>query len=281
MAASYRKGVFLMRKLFISVTVSIILLFNVAFTNAAGFDSQTVFNTAGLVSGVIKVSFNTDSDKKLKVLVEKSGKNISYNLKNDGTVESFPLQLGNGDYKVSIMENIEGNRYKYVSTENVNLKLDDQKEVFLASVQNINWNSDMAAIGKAKELTAGLKSDGEKVAATYNYIVNNFTYDYDKLSKLENDYIPDIDSTLAAGKGICYDYASLFAAMLRSEGIPAKLVKGYSENVNGYHAWNEVFNSKTGSWEIYDTTYDSQMKAAKAKYNTVKKSSEYTKVNEY
>ena len=270
-----------MRKLLVAVTVSIILIFNMVLANAAAFDNRAVFNTSGLDSGIMKVSFNADSDKKFKVLVEKNGKNVSYILENDGTVESFPLQLGNGEYKISVMENIEGDKYKYVSTENVNLQLDDPKEIYLASIQNINWNSDMAAIKKAGELTRGLKSDKEKVTAIYNYIISHISYDSDKFSKLKGDYLPDIDGTLAAGKGICYDYASVFAAMLRSEGIPAKLVKGYSENVSGYHAWNEVYNSKTGKWEIYDTTYDSQMKAAKAKYTMTKKSNEYTKVNEY
>ena len=270
-----------MRKLLVSLIVSIILLFNVTVVNAEGLSANAVFNTAQLDSGIIKVAYSTDADKKLKVMVEKSGKRISYNLKNDGTVESFPLQFGNGEYKVSVMENLEGTKYKYVSTEDVSLSLDDQNNVYLASVQNINWNEDMAAIKKAEELTKDLKSEQEKVKAIYTYIVSNFKYDYDKLSKLGYDYLPDIDSTLATNEGICYDYSSTLAAMLRSQGIPTKLVKGYAKNVNGYHAWNEIYNNETGNWDIIDTTYDSQMKAAKAKYAMTKKSDEYTKVNEY
>lgn len=270
-----------MRKLLVSLIVCIVVLFNVTAVNAEGLSAKAVFNTAQLDSGIIKVAYTTDTDKKLKVLVQKNEKSIAYNLKNDGTVESFPLQFGNGEYKVSVMENLEGTKYKYVSTEDVSLSLDDQKDVYLASVQNINWNEDMAAIKKAAELTKDLTSDEEKVKAIYTYIVSNFKYDYDKLSKLKYDYLPNIDSTLATNEGICYDYSSTFAAMLRSQGIPTKLVKGNAKNVNGYHAWNEIYNSQTGNWDIIDTTYDSQMKAAKAKYTMIKKSSDYTKANEY
>lgn len=270
-----------MRKLFVSVIVSVILLFNVTAVNAEGLRAKAVFNTAQLDSGIIKVACSTETDKKLKVMVEKGDRKISYNLKNDGTVESFPLQFGNGEYRVSVMENLEGTKYRYLSTEDVNLSLNDQNDVYLASVQNINWNEDMAAIKKAKELTKDLKSEQEKVEAVYKYIVANFKYDYDKLSKLSNDYLPDIDSTLESKEGICYDFASTLAAMLRSQGIHTKLVKGYAKNVNGYHAWNEVYNSETGNWNIIDATYDSQMKAAKAKYKMTKNSDEYTKVNEY
>lgn len=270
-----------MRKLFVSIIISFALLFNVTVVSAASVDTKTVFNTAQLKTGIIKVAYSTDADKKLKVLVEKSDKRVSYNLKNDGTTEAFPLQYGNGEYKVSVLVNIEGNKYKYISSEKVTLNLDDQKDVYLTSVQNINWDENMAAIKKAEELTKNLKSENEKVAAIYNYIVSNFKYDYDKLGKLAYDYLPNIDNTLTTNKGICYDYSSTFAAMLRSLEIPVKLVKGYAKDVNGYHAWNEVYNSETRNWETIDTTYDSQMKTAKAKYTMIKKTDEYTKVNEY
>ncbi len=270
-----------MRKLLAGVILSIALLFNMTAAFAVNPSVETYFEDAQLESGIIKAAYHSETGKKLKIMVEKDGKTIYYNLRNDGMAESFPLQFGNGDYKVNIMENVEGNKYKYLLTENIKLDMEDQKSVYLASIQNINWNQEMAAIKKAEELTKGLVGDQEKVKAIYDYIVNNVKYDYDKLSKLPTDYLPDIDTTIETNKGICYDYASTFAAMLRSVGIPAKLVKGYAKGVNGYHAWNEVYNSKTGLWEIFDTTIDAQMKAAKVKYGMIKESNVYSEVNEY
>ena len=80
---------------------------------------------------------------------------------------------------------------------------------------------------------------------------------------LFRSYLPNIDDTMASGKGICFDYASLMAAMLRSQGIPTKLVVGYSGAA--YHAWISVYLKETGwvdkiiqfdgeNWSLVDPT---------------------------
>lgn len=281
MAASCRRESFFVKKLIVSLIIAIVVLLNISVVNAAGLSTAALFNTEKLDSGIITISYNTDINAKLKVMIEKNGKKVTYNLNGDGKAESFPLQMGDGDYKVSVLENVEGDKYKYISTENVNLGLKDDNQVYLASVQNINWNSNMIAINKAADLIKGLKTDSQKVDTIYSYLVGNITYDYDKLANLSNEYLPNIDDTVISGKGICYDYASTFAAMLRSQGIPVKLVKGYTTNVTGYHAWNEIYDSETKKWMTVDLTYDAQMKAAKVKYNMEKKTSQYTKVYEY
>ena len=68
---------------------------------------------------------------------------------------------------------------------------------------------------------------------------------------------------MKTGKGICFDYASLMAALLRSQGIPTKLVVGYSGDA--YHAWISVYLDEIGwvdkiiefdgkSWSLIDPT---------------------------
>lgn len=48
--------------------------------------------------------------------------------------------------------------------------------------------------------------------------------------------------------------------MLRSQGIPAKLVKGNApKNAAGYHSWNEVHGETKKAWVVIDTTYDIQV----------------------
>lgn len=281
MAASYRRESFFLKKLIVSIIISIVVILNISAVKAAGLNQAAIFDTAKLSSGIVSVSCNAGAGSKLKVIVEKNGRKIIYDLKNNGTNESFPLQMGDGSYKVSVLKNIEGNKYQYISTENVKLDLTDDNLVYLASVQNINWNYSMSAIKKAEELTKGLTTDSQKINAIYTYMVSSITYDYDKLSKLSYDYLPNIDIIVSSGKGLCYDFASTFAAMLRSQGIPTKLLKGYSVNVSGYHAWNEVYNSETGKWMTVDSTYDSQMKAAGAAYSFEKSEKDYTEVYEY
>lgn len=267
-----------MRKLLVSIIIGLAVMLNATFAAAA---AAPVFDTTGLDSGIVTIAYDSDSDNRLKVMVEKSGKKITYDLNNNGLAENFPLQFGDGQYRISVLENIGGTKYKYVSTKEVDLDISDDKKIYLASVQNIRWNRDMEAVKLASKLAKGQKTDSDKIKAIYNFVVSNVSYDYDKLAKVSKTYVPDIDDTIASGKGICYDYSSVFAAMLRSQGIPAKLVMGYSPNIQGYHAWNEVYNSDTGKWMIIDTTYDSQMKAQKKDYSMTKSQSQYTKSCEY
>ena len=51
---------------------------------------------------------------------------------------------------------------------------------------------------------------------------------------------------METGKGICFDYASLAASMLRSQGIPTKIIFGYVAPDNLYHAWNMFYTKETG-----------------------------------
>ncbi|MBQ1472846.1 MAG: transglutaminase domain-containing protein, partial [Lachnospiraceae bacterium] len=67
----------------------------------------------------------------------------------------------------------------------------------------------------------------------------------------------------ASKKGICFDYASLMSALLRSQQVPTKLVVGYSGTA--YHAWISVYISEIGwvdniiefdgsNWSLMDPT---------------------------
>lgn len=239
--------------------------------------SDCIYNNSGAVS----IRYHGSADKKIKVMFEKSGKKYYYNLNSKGGYESFPLQMGNGSYNIAVFENISGKSYRLVRKYSININLRSENVVYLNSIQNISWNKSMDTIKKAKELTKNAKNDEDKIKIIYNYVVNNLSYDYKKLNNIPQDYLPCIDEILKDGKGICYDYSSVFASMLRSVNVPAKLIKGYSKNAIGYHAWNEVYLSSQKKWIIIDTTYDSQLKAGKKTTTIQKDSKKYTKVSEY
>jgi transglutaminase-like putative cysteine protease len=210
-------------------------------------------DTERINDGVIGIEYLKEDGTFYKVAISKGSQRYYYDysaLKK----EYFPLQYSSGEYEVSIYEKIYGTTYKLVAKRVIVADLIDENSVFLQSVQNINWNFDMTAISLAAELAEGLPTANEKVKAVYNYIVASIDYDYEKAKNLDKLYIPDIEAVLESGKGICYDYSSLFASMLRSLGIPAKLIMGYSKNVKGYHAWNEVYID--GKWIVFDTTND-------------------------
>ena len=126
---------------------------------------------------------------------------------------------------------------------------------YLIATTDVQFTSGDDVCKKAAEFCKDAKTDMDKVTAIYNYIAGHYTYD----AKLANDitsgkvskYIPDTAATLNSNKGICYDLASLFAAMCRSQNIPCTLTKGYAGS--SYHAWNKV--NISGNWYQIDMTY--------------------------
>ena len=220
-----------------------------------------------------------DVTKKTKFEVMLGDKSYMYELKDTDTPESFPLQLGDGKYEFSIFEHIQGFSYKRVCYSVQMVDVQGDNTPYLASVQNVKWVSSDPVAMKAMALTANLKTDSEKVSAIAGYVMSNVKYDYDKIKTLVPGYEPDPVSTLKTGKGICYDYASLTAAMLRSIGIPTKLVKGFTTLSPEYHAWNEVLVN--GEWKTVDTTFGSQMKGWGMKVSTFADADAYKKKLEY
>ena len=265
----------------LKITAFIILLlfiFNTLPASALASANDVSIDTGLIESGIVDIAYMSDSPNKIKVMIQKDSQKYTYDLKADGSKQSFPLQMGNGNYTISVLQNTQGTKYKYLKTEDVSLELEDQSSVYLKSIQNIDSGSGIAA-DEAEELTQDLTTDEAKVEAIYNFIVDNCSYDYDKMTTVQSGYIPDINDTLQTKKGICYDYASLFASMTRSVGIPCKLVKGHADDVNGYHAWNEV--DLNGKWIVVDATSDMQRRAADITYAMEKSAASYTKTYEY
>ncbi|MCA0385882.1 MAG: transglutaminase-like domain-containing protein [Firmicutes bacterium] len=223
--------------------------------------------------GIVKVQLEDTESAKMVLLVEKDDVRYTYPIV-DTDINQFPLQLGNGEYTVRVMQNTVGNSYKELSRINVSLDLENSNSVFLASIQDIEFDKSSLPIIKAKALTKGLTKDEDKVKAIYNYVNQNVKYDYSKAKTVKSGYFPNIDSTYKTNTGICYDYASIVAAMLRSVGIPTKLIKGYSiPTKDVYHAWNEVYID--GEWKIIDTTVDSAYVQANMSTKMFKSFSDY------
>jgi len=263
-------------------SIQFILIFIITFavwTNS--YLAGDYFDKGEVSQGVIHITYKGTTGKRAKVIIEKGDKKYTYDINSQGKKESFPLQLGNGTYKVKILENTMGNSYRIADSQTIEVKLKDGNIAFLNATQNINWTVDMKAVKKAVDLTKGTKDLQEKAKMLYSYVACNYAYDYKKLATLPSTYLPVIDATLLEKKGICYDFSSLYAAMLRSQGVPAKLVKGYTPNAEGYHAWNEVYDSSKKEWVIIDTTYDLQVIKIKPKTKMIKSEKEYQKVNEY
>ncbi|MDD4089544.1 MAG: transglutaminase-like domain-containing protein [Tissierellia bacterium] len=206
--------------------------------------------------GYVKIKYLKETTKKLKVIIEKDKGKYTYDLNNKGEYDTYPLQMGDGKYKIRVFENIGGNRYATKQTVTITVKLKDENAPFLAPNQLVNFADTSETIKKAAELTEDKTDDFEKIDVIYDYIITNIKYDTEKANTVKSGYLPSIDEILKTNKGICFDYASMMASMLRSQDIPAKLVTGYSSKLNVFHAWNEVYTEETGWIKLNEMYFD-------------------------
>ncbi len=241
--------------------------------------------------GIVKVLLNTGKQVKYKLVIQTGEIKYVYNLKNSSAYEAFPLQLGDGTYTAKIFENTTDTKYKNVYSKSSVVDVLDTNKVYLISHQQVNWTATNTSATLAKKLVADTLAakkaknpnaanialtQSEIIKSLYDYVVKNMDYDYQKINNINYDYIPAIDAVLAAKSGICFDYSVLLAGMLRSQGIPAKLIKGYSTTTDVYHAWNEIYLASEKRWMIVDTTYDAYMYDHKQAYAMEKSVKNYT-----
>jgi hypothetical protein len=112
----------------------------------------------------------------------------------------------------------------------------------------------------AKELGSKGVLSKDKAKLIYNWVGSNINYDYEKADRvLGNDF--DIKSgaipTFQTKQGICFDYACLYVAMARANGLKVRIMTG--EGFNGVswvsHAWNEVYIPEEDKWYKVDPTF--------------------------
>lgn len=188
--------------------------------------------------GYITVRYDGDNDKVKLQITCGEGETYTYNLQKD-VPEVFPLTAGDGQYRIGVYENISGTKYSQVFSGEQAVALDSEFGPFLYPNQYVDFDEDSQAVAKGAQLAEGAADELEVVGRIYDFVVGEIRYDYDKADNPTSNYLPDIDETLQSRMGICFDYAALMTAMLRTQRIPTKLVIGYVGEL--YHAWISVY----------------------------------------
>lgn len=199
-----------------------------------------------------------------KFQLEKDGMSYHYDLSGDGSTVILPLNMGNGSYALRLLENAGEGKYACLWSDSRDASLDNEFAPFLVPSQLVSYSADSQCTALARQLAAQCQTDSEVASAIYKYLVKHISYDTEKAASVTTGYLPLPDRTLEEGKGICFDYASLAAAMMRSLGIPCKLIMGYVDG-SIYHAWNSFYlrdqgwvtveiKAKPGLWQRVDIT---------------------------
>ena len=228
-------------------------------------NASAVIDYPNTKDGYVMVKWTGERDAKIKVLLKgPSGTTYQYNLRTDGQYDAFPFSDGNGAYKVGVYKNTSGTKYSTTLSVDVTVAMTDEFAPFIRPNQYVNYNPDSAVVKKAAEICADATGNLQKVDKVYAWVVSRIVYDYDKAATVQSGYLPNVDEILSTRKGICFDYAALMSAMLRSQNVPVKLVVGYTGNV--YHAWISVYSETEGwiegkiyfngkEWKLMDPTF--------------------------
>jgi transglutaminase-like putative cysteine protease len=101
----------------------------------------------------------------------------------------------------------------------------------------------------AVKITEGKTTTIEKARAIYDYVFTTLRYDKTGTGWGRGDALYACN----AKKGNCTDFHSLFIAMARSQGIPARFEIGFplppdkhSAEIAGYHCWADFFEAQHG-----------------------------------
>lgn len=238
-------------------------------------DDNCVIDYSNTQDGYVMIKYKKKTNKILKCQViadNSTDRKYTYTLKAQ-QYQVIPLTEGNTSYKITVYENVSGNSYAIVKSVSIQVTLSSQFAPYLRPNQYVNYNKNTKCVKKAASLTKKSKTDLAKVKKIYKYVINNFKYDKKLAAKVKAGYLPNLDNVYSKKKGICFDYAATMTAMLRSQGVPTKLVVGYTGNA--YHAWINVYSKKKGwitgaiyfngkKWKLMDPTFASTSKSSKS-----------------
>ena len=247
-------------------------------------NDKAVIDYSNTADGYIMVQYTASTDLRLKVQVKGPATTYTYNL-TPQKWEVFPLSDGNGPYQVTVYQNVTGSKYASVLSVSTNVALDDEFAPFLHSNQYVDYDNAPKTVAKAGELIGHMDDPLKQVETVYDYVVSEMSYDKQLASSVQSGYLPVLDSVLEKKTGICFDYAALMTGMLRSQGVPCKLVVGYAGEV--YHAWISVWVEGSGwvdgviwfngnSWQRMDPTFASSANSSQSILEYIGDGTNYT-----
>jgi hypothetical protein len=191
---------------------------------------------------------------------------FSFSVLNDYANNSVPYQLIQADVIQPLLNNSVVKNIRVLLNDSFG-KPDGETPIRLTRYFNgvpldeaIRSNEEIDA--EAKKIVGAETGDRRKARLLYSWVCKNISYDYDKAAAIARD-ASGVSSGAAVAfetrSGVCFDYSCLYVAMCRAVGLRVRFVtgSGYTGTEWGDHAWNQVYESKSGDWLDVDTTFGS------------------------
>lgn len=227
-------------------------------------DGKMTVDCSNMSEGYVMIK-GPKTSKRLKIQIATSGAKLNYDLNGNGEYEVFPLQFGNGKYQISLYENVSGKKYAKEGSIKLSVKMPNELSCFLYPNQYVCYDENTACVKEAQEICKGMTDQEEIFKTVCSYVVKNLNYDYIKSITVKPGQLPQIDECWEKKMGICQDLSAFTCAMLRSQGIPARLMIG-TVGANTYHAW--VVAVVNGKDKFFDPTAELNASSKAETYTT-------------
>lgn len=229
-------------------------VFNVPFSTAREVITQTVINylpNSALLYGAPEI-VNTDRQMFVSVAKNENGDDLITAVRS-----RFVLR--------------PGDRYQIMSS----VSIADAQSLRQASTDYPQWVSDrylqlapnvtQELRDLAAQITAEYDNSFDKAIAVQNYLRETITYN-DQIEAPPDDVDPIHYVLFVSQEGYCNYYAGAMALMLRSQGIPARVVSGYAQGefeqnsvsyrvrASNAHTWVEAYFPNYGWIQFEPTT---------------------------
>jgi transglutaminase-like putative cysteine protease len=226
---------------------------------------KSVIDHSNASDGYIMVKYTGDRTRFVVRITTPNGRLPQYTLPTDGNFYSLILSEGNGKYTIELYEGTAGTTSVVALDKlELNVSIANANTPFLMPNYYVDFTANSSIIQKGSEVTAGKKTEIDKISAIYNWFVENVKYDDHRAATVQSGYVPNLSDLMRDKKGICFDYAAGMAAMLRSHGIPTKMVHGDANDI--FHAWIITYSTETGlingwirfdgkSWTLMEPTW--------------------------
>lgn len=135
----------------------------------------------------------------------------------------------------------------------------------LSDIQLSNYTKEQPYWQTSKKEIKDLALQLKTPYAVYQYVVDNLTYDFDRV-KNNSPRIGAFEVLKNPASAVCLEFTDLFIAIARAAGIPAREINGFAFTQNSrerplslvkdvLHAWPEYYDSDLQTWVMVDPTW--------------------------
>jgi hypothetical protein len=183
-----------------------------------------------------------------------------------GELTVYPVKVNKGSFKEKIWLRFGAGKYTLWAGDNKNhfngkiryeFSNTSKKNLLYLTPSGYVQSEDPTIRKLANRITIGKTNPLDKARAIHSWVTKNIAFDTQAYYKGQGEMktAPEI---IDRRKGICRDYAFVYASLARAANIPTRVVYGvaWNNSLKKYenHAWNQSYIDER--WINVDTTWD-------------------------